>query len=174
MRAPDDLSVVESVVERAPPSSALSPEERISRLERRANVVRSRLVRAVAALDTRRQQVAEVGRQAKRLVGPALVAAAGVTAVLGLAVGFALVRKRKTLGQRVTAELAGLDLGRFVRREPTLGRRLLERTALTLASVAAGEIGRRVAKNAADGRLPDGRLAVGRALAIKRGATGAS
>lgn len=151
-----------------------TPSERMRRLERRADVVRSRLVSAVAALDTRRHQVVEIGRQAKKLARPAALSAVGVAAVVGLgamALGFALTRRRKpkTLGDHLLARIEDLDLGRFVRREPSLLRRLAEKTALSLVSVIAAETARRAMKNLVDGRLPDGRMAVGRALDAHHG-----
>jgi hypothetical protein len=138
---------------------SISVEERMNRLERRANVVRSRLLRAVDALDVRRHQVAELGQTAKRLAVPAAISVVGVAAVVGLgALGIGLIigaRRKRSLAYRMKHTLRGLEL---VRREPSLGKRLFDKAMLTLVSVAGSELGRRALRNVFDGRTPDGRL----------------
>jgi hypothetical protein len=136
-----------------------SVEERMNRLERRANVVRSRLLRAVDALDVRRHQVTELGQTVKRIAVPAALVVVGVAAVVGLGalgIGLAIAgRRRRSLSYRMKRALRGLELAR---REPPLGKRLFEKAMLTMVSVAGSEIGRRTLRNFFDGRTPDGRL----------------
>jgi hypothetical protein len=134
-------------------------EEKMNRLERRANVVRSRLLRAVDALDVRRHQVTELGQTAKRIALPAALAIVGVAAVVGLGalgIGLAITRKRRrSLSYRMKRTLRGLELAR---REPPLGKRLFEKAMLAMVSVAGSEVGKRTLRNFFDGRAPDGRL----------------
>ena len=61
---------------------ALSLDEQRSRLERRANVIRSRLLRTIDALDNRRHQVQEIGHHAKRLAARSSYRPARVSRVL--------------------------------------------------------------------------------------------
>jgi hypothetical protein len=142
----------------------LSRDERMARLERRASVVRSRLLRAVDALDARRQQVARIGAQAKSVAVPAVLSVAGIAAVVGagvLLLGASLFkRRRRSLSSRAAHAIQGLELVR----PPSLARRVFEKVTLALVSFAATELAKRSAKNFFDGRLPDGRLAIGRAL----------
>lgn len=133
-------------------------------LERKANVVRSRLLRAVDALDARRHQIQRIGEQAKSLALPTGLAVLATAALLGASVlSFTMARRRKrknSLKWRVSRAVQDMDLIR----QPTLLERVLEKVTLTVATMATTEIARRLAKNAADGRLPGGRLAVGTAL----------
>lgn len=148
----------------------LPPAERIDRLERKAKVIRSRLFRAVDALDARRHQVARAGHQAKAIVKPALISLAGAAAVFGataIAIGFAVRARRRSsishrLSEGITSAMRGLDF----QRRPSLGRRMVERLALAAVTYAVTELTKRGAKNFLDGRLPDGRLAVGAALDV--------
>jgi hypothetical protein len=138
--------------------------DRTKLLERRANVVRSRLLRAVDALDTRRHQVTEVGVQAKEAapkIGLSLVGIAALSAgtVLGL---------RAWLRSRRERQLA-YRLNRFidsfrVERKPSFAVEALQRVVTTAVTVLVTEATRRALANAVDGRMPDGRLAVGQAL----------
>ena len=98
----------------SPKTKALSLEleEQRSRLERRANVIRSRLLRTIDALDSRRHQVQEIGHHVKRLampVGAAFVGVVLLTAGAAFGVG-ALIRRRleRRLGYRVSKALAPL------------------------------------------------------------------
>lgn len=143
-----------------------SPDERMELLERRAKVVRSRLLRAVDALDARRHQVVEIGDTAKKLAVPAAAAVIGVAAVLGIGV-FALgmafrSRRRSTFVERAVDAIRDLDLSP----RPSLGKRVFDRAALTIVTIATTELARRAVKNVIDGRLLDGRLAVGQALDV--------
>lgn len=138
--------------------SAEEIRERAERLERRAKVVRSRLLRAVDALDERRHQVQRITKQAKKMALPMVAATAGVLVLFGLsAVCFsAAIRRRRRLS-------AGERAAEFVRRwelvpRPSFARMAAERAALTFLSYAVTEVARRATKNLVDGRLPDGRL----------------
>lgn len=141
-----------------------SPDDQMELLERRAKVVRSRLLRAVDALDARRHQVVEVGETAKKLAVPAAVAVAGIAILFGasaFAFGMAMkTRRRRSLVDRAAEAIRELEL---VPR-PSLTKQLLEKAAITAVSLATTELARRGLKNLVDGRLMDGRLAVGRAL----------
>jgi hypothetical protein len=130
----------------------LSLEERRVRLERKADVIRSRLLRHVDALDARRHQITGAAQRA-RAVAPgllgAIVAASGLL-VAGIAlVGWAVrVRRRRLLSYRIASALAPF---RTPARSPLLaelGRRLL----VTVVTVAATELARRGARGALDGR----------------------
>jgi hypothetical protein len=135
---------------------SITVEERMNRLERRANVVRSRLLRAVDALDLRRHQVVELGQTAKRVAVPAALSLVGVVAVVGLGAAaiVLIVRRRRSLASRVKHAIRGLEL---VHHEPSLGKRALEKAVLTIISVASTELGRRTLRNFVDGRFPSGR-----------------
>ena len=138
-------------------------EEHMKLLARRANVVRSRLLRAVDALDTRRHQVVEAGVHAKETaskVGYVLLGIGAVAAASVLALRSYLIRRR----DRVLANRAKRFFGAFrVEKKPSFAVRTLERIVTTGLTVLATEATRRVTKNVVDGRLPDGRLAVAHA-----------
>lgn len=137
-------------------------------IERRANVVRSRLLRAVDALDERRHQVERIARETKEMAVPAVLSIAAIGALFGASVfAFsAAVRRRRRLsiGTRVAEILEDFD----VARRPSFARRAGEKVVLTLVGVVATEVARRAMKNIVDGRLLDGRLAVGHALEAHR------
>jgi hypothetical protein len=143
----------------------LSIVERRSRLERRANVIRSRLLRTIDAIDVRRHQVVEVTHHAKRLVTPVALTVLGV-AVAATAVGlgiraFLRSRRERDLGFRIQRAVT-----RFRARtepKPSLGWEVVRRLTLTLAGIAATELGKRGMKNLLDGRTLDGHLALGSA-----------
>lgn len=139
-------------------------DEKRSRLERRANVVRSRLLRAVDALDARRHQVVEVAETARKVAVPAAAAVLGIVGLFGmsaLAFGIAMKRRRRdSFSYRLAEAVREMEL---VPR-PSIASRVLEKTLTTVASLAATELARRALQNAFDGRLLDGRLAVGHAL----------
>ncbi|MBX3233871.1 MAG: hypothetical protein KIT84_31470 [Labilithrix sp.] len=148
-----------------------STRHRAEILERRANVVRSRLLRAVDALDTRRHQVEELGARAKKAALPALAGALTVAALFGAsayALGVAVRRRRRrSLGERVVHAVREMDL---VAR-PSFFRVAAEKVALAVLTYAATELARRATTNFVDGRLLDGRLAVGAALESHREVT---
>jgi len=141
-----------------------SVEEHMKLLERRANVVRSRLMRAVDALDVRRHQVTETVvdvKEAAPKIG--LSAAFAVAAVAGAILGMrAFVRSRRDrlLTHRIKRVVGGFR----VQPKPSLVSQIFEKAILTFVTMAATEVSRRTLKNLVDGRSPDGRLAVGQAL----------
>lgn len=138
--------------------------DRTDLLERRANIVRSRLLRAVDALDARRHQVERIGKQARELAVPTVLGTVAVVALFGAsayAFGVAIKRRRRlTLGERVVSVVR--DIERAAR--PSFFRRAAEQIAFAVISYGATEVARRAVGNIPDGRLLDGRLAVGRAL----------
>jgi hypothetical protein len=133
---------------------ALSLDEQRSRLERRANVIRSRLLRTIDALDNRRHQVQEIGHHAKRLAMPVGAAFAGIviaTAATTFGVR-ALVRRRRerSFGYRLSQALAPL------RREqrPPFWQEALRKVALTALGILASELTKRGAHGLIVGRGP--------------------
>lgn len=150
-------------------NKAVPPSERIRLLEQKANIIRSRLLRAVDVLDTRRHQVAEMGAHARQMVKPVALSLLGIAALVGvgaIAIGLTIAtRRRRSLRGRVSQALQKLDL---VPR-PSLARRVFERITLSMMTVAATELAKRMTKNVVDGRLPAHRRA-DRALALGSGA----
>jgi hypothetical protein len=130
----------------SPLTRTVSLEEHRSRLERRANVIRSRLLRTIDALDERRHQLQEIGHHAKRLALPIGAAFVGVVVLTaGAALGVrALVRHRaeRRLGYRVSAALAPL---RRERRLP-FWNEALRKVALTAFGILASELTKRGAR----------------------------
>jgi hypothetical protein len=128
--------------------SAKSPtlEEQRSRLERRANVIRSRLLRTIDQFDTRRHQVTEIGHQAKRLAVPvvaSVIGAAILTAGTTLAIRALVGRHREQkLGYRVTKALAPF---RREQRQP-FWQQALQKMALAALPIVASELVKRGAK----------------------------
>jgi hypothetical protein len=133
-------------------------------LERRADVVRARLIRTIDALDHRRHQVTEIGAHARKLVVPVVATLLGVAALaIGTTIGLKAVfraRRRRTLEGRFDALLGRIR----VEKKPPFSQQLLEKAGMTLVTMAVTELGRRVTANALDGRTPNGRLLVGKAL----------
>lgn len=154
----------------SPRNEEVPVDERMKRLERRARVIRSRLLRAVDALDARRHQVVEVGQHAKQIVKPAALSLLGIAALFGASVfafGLALkVRRRRSLSYRLSEAVKGLELGKRLNLvdQPSLPRRVFEKITISVMTYAASELAKQLTKNLVDGRLPDGRLAVGKAL----------
>lgn len=142
----------------------LSTEEQRKRLERRANVVRSRLLRAVDALDTRRHQVTEIGVQAKEAAPRIGLSVLGIVAlsagsILGLR-AYLKSRRERLFSYRVKRLL-----GTFrVEKKPSFFAEAFQKIAVTAITVVVTEATRRSVTNVVDGRFPDGRLAVGNAL----------
>ena len=144
----------------------LSAEEQRKRLERRANVVRSRLLRAVDALDTRRHQVTEIGAMAKAAAPRIGLSVLGVTAAVAIA-GLSLRSYLKSRRERAFAYRAKRLLGAFplrVEKKPSFFAEAFQKIAMTAITVIVTEATRRSVTNVVDGRFPDGRLAVGEAL----------
>jgi hypothetical protein len=122
---------------------SLSIEEQRSRLERRANVIRSRLVHTIDALDSRRHQVQELGHHAKRLVVPALAALLGVAAI-AVGTSFAIralikQRRERAFGYRMSTALA-----RFrTPTRPPFWKEALRKVTLAALVVVANELAKR-------------------------------
>ncbi len=154
----------------SPPNNEVPVDERMKRLERRAKVIRSRLLRAVDALDARRHHVVEIGEHAKAVAKPAALSVFGIAVLFGAsAFAFSLAlraSRRRSLSYRLGEGIRGLHLGQrldlFPR--PSLSRRVFEKITLSVMTFAATELAKRLSKNVVDGRLLDGRLAVGQAL----------
>ena len=123
--------------------AALSLDEQRSRLERRANVIRSRLLRTIDALDNRRHQVQEIGHHARRLAAPV---GASVIGFLALAVGTtfavrALVERRRerSFTYRFSKALAPLRQPP----RPPFWREALRKVALAAIGIVASELVKR-------------------------------
>ena len=159
----------------SPPNEEVPVDERMKRLERRAKVIRSRLLRAVDALDARRHHVVEIGTHAKEVAKPAALSLLGIAALFGASVfAFSLAlkaKRRRSLKFRLTEGLKDLQLGKRLDLfpQPSLSRRIFEKVTLSVMTFAATELAKRMSKNVVDGRLLDGRLAVGRALDAHHG-----
>ena len=134
---------------------ALSLAEQRSRLERRANVIRSRLLRTLDALDTRRHQVQEIGHHAKRLAVPAVATLVGVAAVaLGTTLAIrALVqhRRERHFGYRLAKAMAPF------RSEPrrSFWGEALRKMAISALGIAASELAKRGTKGLLAARSVD-------------------
>lgn len=142
-------------------TKSLSLDEQRSRLERRANVIRSRLLRTIDALDNRRHQVQEIGHHAKRLAMPIGAGVVGIVlATAGMTFGVrALIRHRReqSLGFRVSRALAS-----FRREEKTpFWQEALRKVALTALGILASELTKRGARGVLAGRPPRALLAAG-------------
>ncbi len=114
-----------------------------ARIERKANVIRSRLLRTLDALDTRRHQVTEIGQQAKRLALPlgsallgAIVLAAGTTIAIRAIVEN---RRAQSFTYRLSKELA--PLRREVR--PPFWQEAARKVAMAALSMAAAHLVKR-------------------------------
>jgi len=127
-------------------TKALSLDEQRSRLERRANVIRSRLLRTIDALDNRRHQVQEIEHHTKRLTAPMSTTAIGmVVLAAGTTIAIrALIehRRERHFGYRLSKALAPL------RREqkPPFWQEALRKVALTAIGILASELSKRGAK----------------------------
>ncbi len=135
----------------------MSPEEHRKRLERRANVVRSRLLRAIDALDARRHQVEVIGVQAKKLALPAAATFLGVAVVtLGAVLGIRSIIKRRH--ERLLSVRFANAIERWrPPKKPSLLEDVGRKALASLVTIVTSEIARRSMKNVFDGRLPDGR-----------------
>lgn len=143
----------------------LSVDEHISRLERRARVIRSRLLRTVDALDTRRHQVTDAVAVAKHeapRIGMSVlgIIAAAAGSVLGLR-AYLKSRKERLLAFRVKRFVSQFR----VEKRPPFALVLFQKVTITVVTMVVTEAARRAMKNTLDGRLADGRLAVHPALA---------
>ena len=136
-------------------TKALSLDEQRSRLERRADVIRSRLIRTIDALDTRRHQVQEIGHHAKRLAAPVAASVAGLVVVAAgttMLIGALIERSRsRKLSYRVSKALAPFR----AEPRPSFWRQALRRAALSVIGLVATEIASRgVRRLLQDGARP--------------------
>lgn len=125
-------------------------EDKMRRLERKATVLRSRLMQTIDVLDARRRQVRVVGERAKRAassLGNGLllvtVLVFGGAYVIGRAIS---ARRRRSLPHRLSNAVDELR----PTRPQGLGRRLAERVVLTIASILAAEIAKRTSRTMLD------------------------
>jgi hypothetical protein len=133
-------------------AKALSLDEQRSRLERRANVIRSRLLRTIDALDNRRHQVQEIGHHAKRLavpiagsvVGAAVVAAGTVFAIRALFER----RRERHFSYRLAKAIAPFR----AETKPPFWQEALRKVTLTALGILATELAKRGSKALMDGR----------------------
>lgn len=132
-----------------------SPSERVKALELKAQAITSRLLDAVDALDRRRLQAMEVGRYAKGVARPALMTALGVIVVVGafaLTVGASLrARRARSLRGRARSALQRLDLAP---KPPSMMLRLFEKAALSIVTIAANAMFKRLTLPEAHGGRP--------------------
>jgi hypothetical protein len=131
----------------------LSLEERRASLERKAEVIRSRLLRHVDALDTRRHQIMGAAQRARAMAPGLLSAIVAAGALLGAGValvGWAVrARRGRLLSSRIAGALAPFRAPARPPLRAELGRTLL----ITVVTVAATELARRGARGALDGRV---------------------
>lgn len=137
---------------------ALSLDEQRSRLERRANVIRSRLLRTIDALDNRRHQVQEIGHHAKRLAAPVGASLIGFVA-LGLGTTFAIRalverRRERSFTYRLSKALAPLRQPA----RPPFWQDALRKVALAAIGIVATELVKRGAQGVLADRGPIGLL----------------
>ncbi len=139
--------------------AALSLDAQRSRLERRANVIRSRLLRTIDALDNRRHQVQEIGHHAKRLAAPVGASVIGMIAVAAgttFAIRALLERRReRSFTYRLSKALAPL------RQEarPQFWQHALRQVAIAALGVVATELIKRGAHKLLTEKGPIGLLA---------------
>ena len=124
-------------------TTKLSLEEQRSRLERRANVIRSRLLRTIDALDTRRHQVEELGHHAKRLARPFAFSLAGA-AVVAIGTAFAIRavvehRRERRFSYRLSKALAPFR----TQVRPPIWKDALRKVTLSVLGILASEAAKR-------------------------------
>jgi hypothetical protein len=137
----------------------LSLTEQRSRLERRANVIRSRLLRTIDALDNRRHQVQEIGHHAKRLAAPVGASLIGMVAI-GVGTTFAIRalmerRRERSFTYRLSKALAPLR----EEQKPPFWQEALRKVALTAIGIVATELVKRGTHSLLAERRPIGLLA---------------
>jgi hypothetical protein len=121
-------------------TKSLALEEQRSRLERRADVIRSRLLRTIDALDNRRHQVTELGHHAKRMAVPLAASVVGV-AIVAAGTTFAIRalverRRERSFGYRLAKAIAPF---RQPPRRP-FWQEALRKVTLTALGVIASEL----------------------------------
>jgi hypothetical protein len=124
-------------------SAALVLDARRARLERRANVMRERLLDTLGALETRRREVVAMGVRVRGLASPlagAVVGLAVLGAVGALAIRHVVVRRRERgLGYRASQLVARLGAPP----RPSLLAELARRATLAVASALIAELAKR-------------------------------
>ncbi len=122
----------------------IPPSERVKSLERKAQAIRSRLLRAVDELDARRNQVVAAGTYAKQMARPAAISALGAFVTIGLGVMAIryVVRSRRenSLRTRIQRAIQRLELVP----QPSLASRIFEKATLSLVTLVAGEVLKRM------------------------------
>ena len=137
----------------------LTITERRERLERKANVIRSRLLRRIDALDTRRHQVTALAVSSRKYALPAGIAlVGGVAVVAGLAFGLKKLFARKPEKNLGTHLRSVIDALQIQPPRPSMMSELMRRVVLTSATILATEAARRTAMSFFDGRDFRGRL----------------
>jgi hypothetical protein len=125
-------------------SLTIDLDEQRSRLERRGNVIRARLIRAIDALDKRRHHVEEIGHDAKRVAMPVAGALFGVV-ILAAGTTFAVrVLAQRRREQSFRFRLTRLAAAPFrVEPQPSFWRQALRKVALAVIEMAAAELATR-------------------------------
>lgn len=139
-------------------TKSVSLDEQRARLERRANVIRSRLLRTIDALDNRRHQVQELGHHAKRLATPVAFTLAGA-AVLALGTTLAIraiveKRKSRSFTYRLSKALAPLR----AEVKPPIWHDALRKVTLTFVGMIATELAKRGVVKLFEARAPEPKL----------------
>jgi hypothetical protein len=128
-----------------------------SMLERRANVIRSRLLRTIDALDHKRHQVMDVGTQLKKRA-PSLATAAIGIAVIVAGVGL-IAYQRSRSRRRDWKSLLAQGIGSFAApRKPSMMSVALRRAAISLGMLALDRFAKQAVLKFVDkaaGALPD-------------------
>lgn len=142
-------------------AKSLALEEQRSRLERRADVIRSRLLRTIDALDNRRHQVTELGHHAKRMAVPIAASVVGI-AILAAGTTFAVKalierRRERRFGYRLAKALAPF---RQPPRTP-FWQDALRKVTLTALGIIASELVKRGAHGALQGSAAPPQLGPG-------------
>ena len=133
-------------------TDTLSVEERRARLERRANVIRSRLLRTIDEIDMRRHQITAIAQHGKRLAIPAtVVVVGGALLAAGLLFGAKrLFAKKPTLGDEARRIIGGFR----VQKRPSILEEAVRRLVITSVTIVAGAAAKRGAQYFIEGREP--------------------
>lgn len=130
----------------------LGIEERRARLERRANTIRSRLLRTIDELDVRRHQVTAIAQHGKRLAIPATVAVVGgVLLAAGLLLGAKkLFTKKPTFGDEARRIIGGFR----VQKQPSVFDEAVRKLVVTTVAILGAAAAKRGAQHLFEGRSP--------------------
>lgn len=116
--------------------------ESVGTLERKADLVRGKLIRTVDALTRRRHEVVEIG---ENVAIPIAISIAASAALLGTSIVIYGFTRRQTLFDRIMKKIEAAA-------RPSLARRMFDKVALTAVSVAANEIMKRQVVKALEGK----------------------